>query len=170
MRLLKNCCDIIHSSIDNHQVNMQIAQNRKAYHEYFVEDTFEAGMMLEGWEVKALRANNISLQESYVILKEGAFYLFGAHITPLAMASSHVSHDPVRTRKLLLNKKEIEKLTGKITRAGYTIMPLKMYFKAGRIKLEIGLAKGKKLHDKRATDKDRDVKREIAQAMKSSKE
>jgi SsrA-binding protein len=148
---------------------MTIAQNRKAFHEYFIEDRFEAGLMLEGWEVKALRAKHISLQEAYVILKDGAFYLFGAHITPLAMASTHVAKDPTRTRKLLLNKKEIEKLVGKITRAGYTVMPLNMHFKNGRIKLEIGLAKGKKQHDKRAVDKERDVKREVDQAMKGNR-
>lgn len=149
---------------------MTIADNKKAFHDYFIEDRFEAGMMLEGWEVKALRAKHISLQESYVIFKDGAFYLFGAHITPLITTSSHVRTDATRTRKLLLNKAEIDKLSGKVARAGYTVVPLNMHFKNGRIKLEIGLAKGKKQHDKRATEQDRDVKRDIDRAMKGARD
>jgi len=123
---------------------MSIVQNKKAFHEYFIEDKFEAGLMLEGWEVKAIRASRVQLKEAYVIIKDGALYLFGAHISPLLNASTHIHPDPVRTRKLLLHAHEIDKLMGKAQRAGYTIMPLNMHYKGSRIKLDIGLAKGKK--------------------------
>lgn len=148
---------------------MSIIQNKKAFHEYFVEDKYEAGLMLEGWEVKAIRAGRVQLKEAYVTAKDGALYLFGSHISPLLNASTHIHPDPVRTRKLLLHGAEIEKIVNKVKRAGYTVMPLDMHYKAGRVKLTIGLAKGKKLHDKRATEKEKDSKREAAQAMKKER-
>lgn len=148
---------------------MSIVQNKKAFHDFFIEDRYEAGLMLEGWEVKAIRAGRVQLKEAYVLARDGALYLFGAHISPLPTASTHVYPDPVRTRKLLLHAHEIDKLIGKVQRAGYTLMPLDMHYKGGRIKLEIGLAKGKKEHDKRATEKDREAKREAAQAMKKER-
>lgn len=145
---------------------MSIIQNKKAFHDYFIEDRFEAGLMLEGWEVKAIRAGRANLKEAYVIVKDNALYLFGSHISPLLNASTHIHPDPVRTRKLLLHAHQIEKLQGKVKRAGYTIMPLDMHYKGGRIKLDIGLAKGKKEHDKRDTEREKDARREVAQAMK----
>ncbi len=145
---------------------MSIIQNKKAFHEYFIEDKYEAGIMLEGWEVKAIRAGRAQLKEAYVMIKEGELYLFGSHISPLPNASTHIHPDPVRTRKLLLHKTEIDRIIGKVQRAGYTLMPLDMHYKNGRVKLEIGLAKGKKQHDKRATEKEREGKREAQQAMK----
>lgn len=148
---------------------MSIIQNKKAYHEYFVEDKYEAGIMLEGWEVKAIRAGRAQLKEAYVTIKGSELFLFGSHISPLLNASTHIHPDPTRTRKLLLNKAEIDKILIKVQRAGYTIMPLDMHYKNGRVKLEIGLAKGKKQHDKRATEKEKDSKREAAQAMKKAR-
>ena len=148
---------------------MSIIQNKKAFHEYFIEDKYEAGLMLEGWEVKAIRAGRAQLKEAYVTAKDGALYLFGSHISPLLSASTHIHPDPVRTRKLLLHKAEIEKIINKVQRAGYTVMPLDMHYKGGRVKLTIGLAKGKKLHDKRATEKEKDSKREAAQSMKKER-
>ena len=148
---------------------MSIIQNKKAFHEYFIEERYEAGLMLEGWEVKAIRAGRAQLKEAYVTIKDGALYLFGSHISPLLNASSHIHPDPVRTRKLLLHQREIEKLIGKAQRAGFTIMPLDMHYKGNKIKLDIGLAKGKKEHDKRATEKEREHKREAAQAMKKER-
>ncbi len=148
---------------------MSIIQNKKAFHEYFVEDKYEAGLMLEGWEVKAIRAGRAQLKEAYITSKDGALYLFGSHISPLLNASTHIHPDPVRTRKLLLHAAEIQKILIKVQRAGYTVMPLDMHYKGGRIKLTIGLAKGKKLHDKRATEKEKDSKREAAQAMKKER-
>jgi SsrA-binding protein len=148
---------------------MSIIQNKKAFHEYFIEDKYEAGLMLEGWEVKAIRAGRAQLKEAYVTVKGDELYLFGSHISPLLSASTHIHPDPIRTRKLLLNRNEIDKILIKVQRAGYTIMPLDMHFKGGRVKLEVGLAKGKKQHDKRATEKERDSKREAAQAMKKEK-
>jgi SsrA-binding protein len=148
---------------------MSIVQNKKAFHEYFIEERYEAGLMLEGWEVKAIRAGRAQLKEAYVTIKDGALYLFGSHISPLLSASSHILPDATRTRKLLLHQREIEKLIGKAQRAGYTIMPLDMHYKGSRIKLDIGLAKGKKEHDKRATEKEREHKREAAQAMKKER-
>jgi len=145
---------------------MSIVQNKKAFHDYFIEDKYEAGLMLEGWEVKAIRAGRVQLKEAYVIAKEGELYLIGSHISPLQNASTHIHPEPVRTRKLLLHKVEIDRVISKVQRAGYTLMPLDMHFKRGRVKLEIGLAKGKKQHDKRATEKEKDAKREAAQAMK----
>ncbi len=147
---------------------MSIVKNKKAYHEYFVEQKYEAGLVLEGWEVKAIRAKRAQLKEAYVIVKNGELFLFGSHISPLKTASTHIHPDPTRTRKLLLHEREISKIIGLVQRSGYTLMPLDMHFKGGRIKLEIGLAKGKKLHDKRATERERDAKREAQQAMKHS--
>ena len=139
---------------------MSIVENRKAFHEYFIEERFEAGLSLEGWEVKAIRAGRAHLQEAYVVVKNGELLLIGAHITPLSTASTHVQADPTRTRRLLMHRIEINRLVGKVERAGYTLTPLNLHFTSGRIKLEIGLAKGKKQHDKRATQRDREWTRE----------
>ena len=132
---------------------MSIAQNKKAFHDYFIEDKYEAGLILAGWEVKAIRASRVQLKEAYVVIKNGEIFLIGAHISPLATASTHVHPDATRSRKLLLHAEEISKLIGKVERAGYTLVPLDMHYKRGRIKLEIGLAKGKKQHDKRQSAK-----------------
>ena len=148
---------------------MSIVQNKKAFHEYFIEERYEAGLMLEGWEVKSIRAGRVQLKEAYITIRDGALYLFGSHISPLLNASTHIHPDPTRTRKLLLNAREIEKLVIKVQRAGYTIMPLDMHFKGSLVKLNIGLAKGKKEHDKRATEKEREAKRETEQAMKKER-
>jgi len=148
------------------QQNGTIAVNRQATHEYFIEERFEAGMVLEGWEVKSLREGRIQLKESYVVIKRGEAWLSGAHISALLSASTHVNPDAIRQKKLLLNRHELNKLIGAVERKGYTIIPLSMYWKNGRAKLEIGLAKGKQLHDKRATVKDRDWQREKARIMK----
>ena len=143
-----------------------IAQNRQASHDYFIEERFEAGLVLQGWEVKSLRAGRAQLKESYVVLKGGEAFLLGSHVSPLSSASTHVDPDPVRTRKLLLHGRELSKLIGPVERKGYTLVPLNLYWKKGRAKLEIGLARGKKLHDKRATEKDRDWAREKQRIMK----
>ena len=148
---------------------MSIVQNKKAFHDYFIEDRYEAGLMLQGWEVKAIRAGRANLKEAYVTVKDGALYLFGSHISPLTTASTHILPEPLRTRKLLLHAAEIDKLIIKVQRAGYTLMPLNMHFKGGLVKLEIGLAKGKKQHDKRATEKEREGQREAQQSMKKLK-
>jgi len=145
---------------------MSIITNKKAFHDYFIEERFEAGMVLEGWEVKAIRAGRANIKESYVVIRDGEISIFGMHITPLAEASTHIKPDPVRTRKLLLHAKEISKLIGKVERAGYTLMPLDLHFSKGRVKAEIGLAKGKKLHDKREAEKSRDWEREKARLMR----
>ncbi len=139
---------------------MSIVQNKKAFHDYFVEERFEAGIVLEGWEVKAIRAGRVQLKEAYVIVSNGELVLLGSHITPLPTASTHIQPDPTRTRKLLLNASEISRLSGAVERAGYTLVPLDMHYVRGRVKLEIGLAKGKKQHDKREAEKDKDWKRE----------
>jgi SsrA-binding protein len=148
------------------QQNATIAVNRQAKHEYFIEERFEAGLVLEGWEVKSLREGRVQLKESYVVIKRGEAWLSGAHISPLLSASTHIKPEAVRSKKLLLNRHELNKLIGSVERKGYTIIPLSMYWKNGRAKLEIGLAKGKQLHDKRATSKDRDWQREKARIMK----
>ncbi len=145
---------------------MSIVENKKAFFDYFIEERYEAGLVLEGWEVKAIRAGRAQLKEGYVVLQQGAFYLIGAHISPLNSASTHVNPDPVRTRKLLLHAEEIRKLIGKVEQRGYTLVPLNLHYKGGRVKLEIGLAKGKKQHDKREADKERDAKREAQQAVR----
>ena len=146
---------------------MSIVDNKKAYHDYFVEEKFEAGLALEGWEVKAIRAGRAQLKEAYVIVKNGEIVLLGAHVTPLPTASTHVRADPTRTRKLLLHRAEINRLIGKVERAGYTLTPLDLHFIKGRIKLEIGLARGKKQYDKRATIKEREWKREQQRALRN---
>jgi SsrA-binding protein len=145
---------------------MSIADNKKAFHDYFIEEKHEAGLVLEGWEVKAIRAGRANLKESYVVLKQGQVFLIGCHISPLPTASTHIHPDPTRSRKLLLHAAEIDKLIGKVERAGYTLVPLDLHYSKGRIKLEIGLAKGKKQHDKRAAEKEREWKREQSQLMK----
>jgi SsrA-binding protein len=145
---------------------MSITVNKKAFHDYFVEEKYEAGIVLEGWEVKAIRAGRMNIKESYVIIKGGELFLIGMHISPLAQASTHNSHDPTRTRKLLLHAREIGKLIGKVERAGYALVPLDLHFVRGRIKLDIGLAKGKKQYDKRADALDKDTKREAQRAIK----
>ncbi|TMI05842.1 MAG: SsrA-binding protein SmpB [Betaproteobacteria bacterium] len=139
---------------------MSIVDNKKAYHDYFVEEKFEAGLALEGWEVKAIRAGRAQLKEAYVIVKNGEIVLLGAHVTPLPTASTHVRADPTRTRKLLPHRAEINRLIGKVERAGYTLTPLNLHFSKSRIKLEVGLARGKKQYDKRATIKEREWNRE----------
>jgi SsrA-binding protein len=145
---------------------MSITVNKKAFHDYFVEEKFEAGMVLEGWEVKAIRAGRMNIKESYVIIKNGEMFLIGMHISPLTTASSHNKHDPVRTRKLLLHRKEIMKLIGKVERLGFALVPIDLHYVRGRIKLEIGLAKGKKQYDKRQDEQEKSGKREAARAMK----
>jgi SsrA-binding protein len=144
-----------------------IAVNKKARYDYFIEERFEAGLALEGWEVKSLRAGKAQLTESYVIVRNGEISLLGAHLTPLSSASSHINADPTRTRKLLLHRKEIDRLSGLVERKGFTLVPLELYWARGRAKLAVGLAKGKKQYDKRATTKDRDWERDKARAMKA---
>jgi SsrA-binding protein len=146
---------------------MSIAENKKAFHDYFIEERHEAGLMLEGWEVKAIRAGRANLKESYVVVKKGEVFLIGCHISPLPTASTHVHPDPTRTRKLLLHSAEISKLIGKVERAGYTLVPLDLHYSKGRIKLEIGLAKGKKQYDKRAAEKEREWQREKQRLLKT---
>ncbi|WP_018864815.1 SsrA-binding protein SmpB [Thioalkalivibrio sp. ARh3] len=143
-----------------------IALNRKARHDFFIEDRLEAGLELQGWEVKSMRAGRAQLSEAYVLLRNGEAYLFGAHITPLPTASTHINPDPSRTRKLLLHRSEINRLIGAVERKGYTLVPMALYWKRGRAKLEIGLAKGKKDFDKRAAKKDKDWQRERARILK----
>ena len=145
---------------------MSITTNKKAFHDFFIEEKFEAGIVLEGWEVKAIRAGRVQVKEAYVVVKNGEIWLLGMHITPLSEASTHVHPDPVRTRKLLLHEREIAKLIGKVERAGYTLVPVDLHYTRGWVKLEIGLAKGKKQHDKRATEQDKDWKREQGRLLK----
>jgi SsrA-binding protein len=145
---------------------MSIIENKKAFHDYFIEERFEAGLVLEGWEVKSIRAGRVQLKEGYVVLIDGAFWLIGCHISPLPTASTHIHPDPTRRRKLLLARKQIDRLIGKVERAGYTLMPLNLHYKAGWIKLEIGLAKGKKQHDKRESEKEREWQREKQRIIK----
>ena len=143
-----------------------IAENRQARFEYFIEERYEAGLVLKGWEVKSMRAGRVQLKEAYVFLRGAEAFLFGAHISALNSASSHVVADPTRTRKLLLNAAELSRLVGAAERKGYTLVPLELYWKSGRAKLAVGLAKGKKQHDKRAVDKDRDWQRDKARIMR----
>ena len=145
-----------------------IARNKKARHEFFVEETFEAGLALQGWEVKSLRAGRAQLTESYVHIRNGEAWLLGAHISPLTTASTHIHPEPTRTRKLLLHRQQLDRLIGAVERKGYTLVPLNLHWSKGKAKLEIGLAKGKKQHDKRATQKERDWKRQKARILKSS--
>ncbi|MFM8586490.1 MAG: SsrA-binding protein SmpB [Gammaproteobacteria bacterium] len=143
-----------------------IAENRRARFDYFIEERYEAGLVLEGWEVKALRAGKAQITEAYVFLRNGEVFLTGAHLSPLKTTSTHVVADPTRTRKLLLNKREIEHLVGAVERKGFTIVPLELYWQRGKAKLRIGLAKGKQAHDKRATEKDRDWARDKARLLR----
>jgi SsrA-binding protein len=145
---------------------MSIIANKKAFHDYFVEERFEAGISLQGWEVKAIRAGRANIKESYVVIRSGEVFLFGMHVTALPEASTHVHPDPIRTRKLLLHANQISKLIGQVERAGYTLLPLNLHYLRGRIKVEIGLAKGKKQHDKRDAEKERDWDREKARLMR----
>ncbi len=144
-----------------------IALNKRARHEYFIEENHEAGLALQGWEVKSLRAGKAQITEGYVLVKNGEAWLIGAHISPLATTSTHVVADPTRTRKLLLHRRELDRLVGAVERKGHTIVPLKLYWKNGKAKLEIGLAKGKQAHDKRASAKDRDWQREKSRLLKA---
>jgi SsrA-binding protein len=146
---------------------MSIIDNRKAFFDYSIEERYEAGLVLEGWEVKALRAGRGQIKEGYVVIKNAELFLIGTHISPLPEASKFANLDPVRTRKLLLHAEEISKLIGKIEQRGYTLVPLNFHYKNGRVKVEIGLAKGKKLHDKRETEKKRDWERERARLMRN---
>jgi SsrA-binding protein len=148
---------------------MSIVDNKKAFHDYFIEERFEAGLVLEGWEAKAIRAGRAQIKEAYVVVKDGEIFLIGAHISPLAQASTHVTADPVRTRKVLLHQKEIGKLIGKVERAGFALVPLDLHFTKGRIKLEVGLAKGKKQYDKRETEKQKDWVREKARIVRAAR-
>ena len=143
-----------------------IADNRKARHDYFIEEQLEAGLSLEGWEVKSLRAGRANLKESYAVVKDREAWLLGAHISPLVSASTHVNPDPVRTRKLLLHRRQIDRLIGAVERRGYTLVPLSLYWSHGKVKLKLGLAKGKKQHDKRAAEKDRDWQRQRQRLLK----
>ncbi|MDP1557750.1 MAG: SsrA-binding protein SmpB [Nitrosomonas sp.] len=145
---------------------MSIVQNKKALHDYFIEEKYEAGVVFEGWEVKAIRAGRVQLKEAYVTIRNNELYLIGCHISPLSTASTHINPDPVRTRKLLLHAEEINRLIGKVERAGYTLVPLNLHYKTGRIKLEIGLAKGKKQHDKRESEKQREWERDKQRIMR----
>ena len=147
---------------------MSIADNKKAFFDYFIEDRYEAGLVLEGWEVKAIREGRVQIKEAYVLVRNGELYLFGAHVSALTTTSTFSHPEALRSRKLLLHRAEIDKLIGKVERAGFTLVPLNLHMKKGRVKCEIGLAKGKKQHDKRATEKDRDAKREVNQAMKTN--
>jgi SsrA-binding protein len=146
---------------------MSIVENRKAFHDYFIEERFEAGLALEGWEVKAIRGGRANLKEAYVVVKNGDIVLLGAHISPLSTASTHVKPDPTRTRKLLMHREEIARLVGKVERAGYTLAPLGLHYKNGRIKIEIGLAKGKKQFDKRHAIREREWNRDQQRLLRN---
>jgi len=145
---------------------MSIVENKKAFHDYFVEERYEAGLVLEGWEVKAIRAGRANIKEAYVVLQHAEPFVIGMHISALPEASTHVRADPVRTRKLLLNAEEIRKLIGKVEQRGYTLVPLDLHYTKGRVKMSVGLAKGKKQHDKRDTEKDREWQREQQRLMR----
>ena len=146
---------------------MSIVDNRKAFHDYFIEERFEAGLVLEGWEVKAIRAGRAQIKEAYVMVRGAEAFLIGMHVSPLPTASTHVHPDPTRTRKLLLHGAELAKLIGKVERSGYTLVPVNLHFAKGRIKAEIGLAKGKKQHDKREAEKERDWQREKQRLLRA---
>ena len=145
---------------------MSIVENRKARHEYFIEERYEAGLVLQGWEVKAIRSGRVQLAESYIVIRDGEIWVIGMHISPLATVSTHVLPDATRTRKLLLKSEEINKLIGRVEQRGYTLIPLNLHYSRGRIKMDIGLGKGKKLHDKRDSSKDRDWQREQERLLK----
>jgi SsrA-binding protein len=146
---------------------MSIVENRKAFHDYFIEERFEAGLALEGWEVKAIRGGRANLKEAYVVVRNGDIVLLGAHISPLSTASTHVKPDPTRTRKLLMHREEIARLVGKVERAGYTLAPLDLHYRNGRIKIEIGLAKGKKQFDKRHAIREREWNRDQQRLLRN---
>ena len=145
---------------------MSIVQNRKAFHDYFVEERYEAGLVLEGWEVKAVRAGRAQISDAYVIVKNGALWLIGAHISPLLSASTHVTPDPARTRKLLLHADETRRLVGKVEQRGYTLIPLDLHYAKGRIKIQVALAKGKLKHDKRASEREKEWQREKSRLLR----
>jgi len=145
---------------------MSIVENRKARHDYFIEERFEAGLVLEGWEVKAIRAGHVQLQESYIIVRDGEIFIIGMHVSPLPTTSTHIRPDATRTRKLLLRAEEIRKLIGKTEQRGYTMVPLNLHYRNGRIKLDFGLGRGKKQHDKRDAARDKDWAREKERIMK----
>jgi SsrA-binding protein len=145
---------------------MSIAENRKAFHDYFVEERYEAGLVLEGWEVKAIRAGRANIGDAYVIVQEGALWMIGSHISPLLAASTHVKPDPMRTRKLLMHAEEVRRLVGKVEQRGYTLIPLDLHFAKGRIKLQIALAKGKLKHDKRASEREKEWQREKTKLLR----
>lgn len=146
---------------------MSIVQNRKAFHDYFVEERYEAGIALEGWEVKAIRAGRAQIKDAYVMAKDSELWLIGAHISPLATASTHVAPDPGRTRKLLLRGEEIRRLVGKVEQRGYALIPLDLHYSRGRVKVQIALAKGKLRHDKRASERDREWQREKQRLLRA---
>ena len=146
---------------------MSIAENRRARYDYHIEERYEAGMVLEGWEVKSLREGKVQLTDGYVVIRDGELFVIGCQINPLKSASTHINPDSVRTKKLLLHKEQIKRLVGKVEQKGYTLVPLNLHWKAGKVKCEIALAKGKAEHDKRDTIKDREGKREVERAMKS---
>lgn len=154
---------------DKQKFDTTIAVNRKAHHEFAIEDHYEAGLVLQGWEIKSLRAGRVQLDQSYVLLKNNEAWLLGSLITPLLTASTHINPDAQRTRKLLLHQNELNKLIGSVERKGYTLIPLKLYWKNNRVKLDIALAKGKKQHDKRASEKERDWQRDKQRIMKKVK-
>lgn len=146
---------------------MSIAQNRKAFHDYFIEERYEAGLVLEGWEVKAIRAGRVQLGDGYVLVRNGALWLIGAHISPLPTVSTHFVPDPTRSRKLLMHAEEVQRLIGKVEQRGYTLIPLDMHYKKGRIKLEVALGRGKLKHDKRAAERDREWERDKQRLLRS---
>lgn len=145
---------------------MSIVQNKKASYDYFIEERYEAGIALEGWEVKSIRAGRVQLKEAYILIRKGELFLIGSHISPLTAASTHVNPDPIKTRKLLLHASQIEELIGKVERAGYTLIPLDMHYKAGKIKVEVGLAKGKKQYDKRESEKRKEWERDKQRVLR----
>ncbi|AGF46889.1 SsrA-binding protein [Candidatus Kinetoplastibacterium desouzaii TCC079E] len=148
---------------------MKIIENKKSYHDYFIEDKFEAGIVLQGWEVKSIRDKRVNIKEGYIIIKNGEVYIIGMHISPLNTVSNHVNPDVYRTRKLLLNNNEIKKLIGKVEQRGYTLIPLNLHFKNNRIKIDIALGKGKKLYDKRNDSKEKEYKKEQERYLKDNK-
>jgi SsrA-binding protein len=145
---------------------MSIVDNKKAFFDYFIETRYEAGLVLEGWEVKAIRAGRANIKESYIVVRDGALWIIGAHISPLPAASTHIHPDPVRTRKLLLHAEESNKLIGKVEQRGYTLVPLNLHYSKGRVKCDIALARGKKQHDKREVEKNRDWQRDKARLVR----
>lgn len=161
--------DIMAKKSKKQNTTGRIAENRKARFDYFIEDTLEAGIALEGWEIKSIRAGKAQISESYVLLKDNEAWIFGSHIHPLVTASTHSIHDPTRTRKLLLHRREIDRLMGQVDQKGYTIVILSLYWSKGKVKAEIGLAKGKKLHDKRATVKEREWSRDKHRILKGNR-